>query len=178
MLFRSIAKSIEKKIKNELIKLIESDREKYEEFYKEFGSQLKYGIYADFGMHKDELSDLLMFKSSFEKKYVTLKEYVSRMKEEQKNIYYACGDSIDLIDMLPKTEAVKGKGYEVLYLTENVDEFALRTLGEYDKKSFINVCDEKLDISTEEEKKQIKEENEKNEELFKFMKDRDRKSVV
>lgn len=168
---KAIAKSIEKKIKNELIKLIESDREKYEEFYKEFGSQLKYGIYADFGMHKDELSDLLMFKSSFEKKYVTLKEYVSRMKEDQKNIYYACGDSIDLIDMLPKTEAVKGKGYEVLYLTENVDEFALRTLGEYDKKSFINVCDEKLDISTEEEKKQIKEENEKNEELFKFMKD-------
>lgn len=175
---KAIAKSVEKKIKNELLKLIESDREKYEEFFKEFGSQLKYGIYSDFGMHKDELKDLIMFKSSFEKKYVTLKEYVSRMKEEQNSIYYACGDSIDLIDMLPKTEAVKAKGYEVLYLTENVDEFALRTLSEYDNKKFVNVCDDKLDISSDEEKEKIKEENEKNEELLKFMKESIDKSNV
>ncbi|MGN1095524.1 MAG: molecular chaperone HtpG, partial [Eubacteriales bacterium] len=168
---KAIAKSLEKKIKNELIKFLESDREKYEEFYKEFGSQLKYGVYSDFGMHKDELSDLIMFKSSFEKKYVTLKEYVSRMKEDQKNIYYACGDSIDLIDMLPKTEAVKEKGYEVLYLTANVDEFALRTMMEYDKKQFLNVCDDKLDISTDEEKEQIKNENESASDLLGFMKD-------
>ena len=168
---KAIAKSVEKKIKNELLKMLENDREKYEEFFGEFGSQLKYGIYSDFGKHKDALQDLLMFKSSEEKKYVTLKEYVSRMKEEQKSIYYACGDSVDLIDMLPKTEAVKAKGYEVLYLTENIDEFALRTLMKYDDKEFINVCDDKLDISTDEEKEQLKAENESAAELLSFMKD-------
>ncbi|MBO5022776.1 MAG: molecular chaperone HtpG [Clostridia bacterium] len=168
---KAIAKSVEKKIKNELLKMLENDREKYEEFFKEFGSQLKYGIYSDFGKHKDILQDLLMFKSSEEKKYVTLKEYVSRMKEEQKSIYYACGDSVDLIDMLPKTEAVKAKGYEVLYLTENIDEFALRTLMKYDDKEFINVCDDKLDISTDEEKEQLKAENESAAELLAFMKE-------
>ena len=168
---KAIAKSVEKKIKNELLKMLENDREKYEEFFGEFGSQLKYGIYSDFGKHKDVLQDLLMFKSSEEKKYVTLKEYVSRMKEEQKNIYYACGDSVDLIDMLPKTEAVKAKGYEVLYLTENIDEFALRTLMKYDDKEFINVCDDKLDISTDEEKEQLKAENESAAELLAFMKE-------
>lgn len=168
---KAIAKSIEKKIKNELLKMLESEREKYEEFFKEFGSQLKYGIYSDFGRRKDVLQDLIMFKSSAEKKYVTLKEYVSRMKEGQTTIYYACGDSLDLIDMLPKTEAVKEKGFEVLYLTENVDEFALRTLGEYDGKKFINVCDDKLDISTDEEKEQLKAENESAADLLAFMKD-------
>lgn len=168
---KAIAKSVEKKIKNELLKMLENDREKYEEFFGEFGSKLKYGIYSDFGKHKDVLQDLLMFKSSEEKKYVTLKEYVSRMKEEQKNIYYACGDSVDLIDMLPKTEAVKAKGYEVLYLTENIDEFALRTLMKYDDKEFINVCDDKLDISTDEEKEQLKAENESAAELLAFMKE-------
>ncbi|MBE6655086.1 MAG: molecular chaperone HtpG [Ruminococcaceae bacterium] len=168
---KAIAKSVEKKIKNELLKMLENDREKYEEFFKEFGSQLKYGIYSDFGKHKDVLQDLLMFKSSEEKKYVTLKEYVSRMKEEQKSIYYACGDSVDLVDMLPKTEAVKAKGYEVLYLTENIDEFALRTLMKYDDKEFINVCDDKLDISTDEEKEQLKAENESAAELLAFMKE-------
>lgn len=168
---KAIAKSIEKKIKNELLKMLESEREKYEEFFKEFGSQLKYGIYSDFGRRKDVLQDLIMFKSSAEKKYVTLKEYVSRMKEGQTTIYYACGDSLDLIDMLPKTEAVKEKGFEVLYLTENIDEFALRTLGEYDGKKFINVCDDKLDISTDEEKEQLKAENESAADLLAFMKD-------
>ena len=168
---KAIAKSVEKKIKNELLKMLENDREKYEEFFKEFGSQLKYGVYSDFGKHKDALQDLLMFKSSAEKKYVTLKEYVARMKDEQKNIYYACGDSIDLVDMLPKTEAVKEKGFEVLYLTENIDEFALRALMKYDDKEFINVCDDKLDISTDEEKEQIKAENESAAELLAFMKE-------
>ena len=168
---KAIAKSVEKKIKNELLKMLENDREKYEEFFKEFGSQLKYGVYSDFGKHKDALQDLLMFKSSAEKKYVTLKEYVARMKDEQKNIYYACGDSIDLVDMLPKTEAVKEKGFEVLYLTENIDEFALRALMKYDDKEFINVCDDKLDISTDEEKEQIKAENESAADLLAFMKE-------
>jgi molecular chaperone HtpG len=106
-----------------------------------------------------------------EKKFVSLKEYATRMPSEQNNIYYACGESVDLIDMLPKTEAVKAKGYEVLYLTENIDEFALRTLEEYDGKKLVNVCDDKLDISTDEEKNQIKEENESAAELLTFMKE-------
>ena len=168
---KAIAKSLEKKIKNELAKLIESDREKYEAFFAEFGAQLKYGVYADFGKHKKDLCDLLMFKSSMEKKYVTLKEYVSRMGAEQKSIYYACGETAELIDMLPKTEAVKEKGFEVLYLTENIDEFAIRSLDEYDGKKFLNICDEKLDIATDEEKEAIKAENESASELLAFMKE-------
>lgn len=168
---KAIAKSLEKKIKNELAKFLESDREKYEAFFTEFGSQLKYGVYADFGKRKQDLCDLLLFKSSMEKKFVSLKEYATRMPSDQNNIYYACGESVDLIDMLPKTEAVKAKGYEVLYLTENIDEFALRTLEEYDGKKLVNVCDDKLDISTDEEKNQIKEENESAAELLTFMKE-------
>ncbi len=168
---KAIAKSLEKKIKNELSKFLANDREKYEAFFTEFGSQLKYGVYADFGKFKKELQDLLMFKSSAEKKFVTLKEYVARMKEEQKAIYYACGETLELIEMLPKTEAVKSKGYEVLYLTENVDEFAIRSLEEYDGKKFVNVCDDKLDISTDEEKAQIEEANKNATELLTFMKD-------
>ncbi len=168
---KAIAKSLEKKIKNELGKFLANDREKYEAFFTEFGSQLKYGVYADFGKYKNELQDLIMFKSSAEKKYVTLKEYVARMKEEQKAIYYACGETLELIEMLPKTEAVKSKGYEVLYLTENVDEFAIRSLEEYDGKKFVNVCDDKLDISTDEEKAEIEEANKNATELLTFMKD-------
>ncbi|MBQ8448233.1 MAG: molecular chaperone HtpG, partial [Clostridia bacterium] len=168
---KAIAKSLEKKIKNELAKLIESDREKYEAFFVEFGAQLKYGVYADFGKHKKDLQDLLMFKSSMEKKYVTLKEYVSRMGAEQKNIYYASGETVEFVDMLPKTEAVRAKGFEVLYLTENIDEFAIRSLGEYDGKKFLNVCDDKLDISTDEEKEALKAENESAAELLEFMKE-------
>ncbi len=168
---KAIAKSLEKKIKNELGKFLANDREKYEAFFTEFGSQLKYGVYADFGKYKKDLQDLLMFKSSAEMKFVTLKEYVSRMKEEQKAIYYACGETLELIEMLPKTEAVKSKGYEVLYLTENVDEFAIRSLEEYEGKKFINVCDDKLDISTDEEKAKIEEANKNATELLTFMKD-------
>lgn len=166
-----IARTVEKKIKSELLKLLESDREKYETFYRAFGLQLKYGVYSDYGMHKDVLTDLLLFTSSQEKKLVTLKEYVSRMKEEQKHIYYACGESVEAAAMLPQAEAAVDRGYEVLYLADDVDEFALRTLAKYEDHDFVNVSDEALDIATEEEKEKLKQENESAEELLKFMKE-------
>ena len=166
-----IAKAIEKKIKNELAKMLESDREKYEEFWKAFGMQLKFGLYSDYGQHKDVLQDLVLFTSSNEKKLVTLKEYVSRMKEEQKSIYYACGETVDKIEMLPQCEAVTGKGFEVLYLTDDVDEFALKMLMNYEEKNFVNVCAEDLDISTEEEKEAVKAENESSEDMLTAMKE-------
>ena len=168
---RHIAKALEKKISSELAKMLDNERDKYEEFYTAFGTQLKWGIYNDYGMHKDVLQDLIMFKSSYDGKFVTLKEYVSRMKEEQKHIYYAYGESIDKISMLPQVEAVIGHGFEVLYLTEDVDEFALQMLRTYSEKEFLNVCKENLDLSTDEEKEKLKSENEKSEELFKFMKE-------
>ncbi len=155
-----IAKAIEKKIKNELGKLLESDREKYEAFWNAFGMQLKFGLYSDYGTHKDVLQDLVMFTSSNEKKLTTLKEYVSRMKEDQKSIYYACGETNDKIEMLPQCETVTSKGFEVLYLTDDVDEFALKMLMNYEEKNFVNVCAEDLDISTDEEKEAVKAENE------------------
>ena len=166
-----MAKSIEKKIKSELEKLMNQDREKYEKFFDAFGVQLKFGLYSDFGTHKETLQDLVMFKSSKEKKYVTLKEYVGSMSEEQKAIYYACGESIERIEMLPQVEAVKEKGFEVLYLTDDVDEFALKVLGKYSDKEFKNVTAEALDISSDEEKEAIKKENESSEEMLKFMKE-------
>lgn len=167
-----IAKTIEKKIKNELIKMLEKDREKYEKFFCAFGTQLKYGLYSDYGMHKDVLCDLIMFKTSKEKKYRTLAEYVSDMKEGQKAVYYACGETTDKIDMLPQTQSVVSAGYEVLYLTEDVDEFALRMLDEYKGKKFSNICTDKLDILTDEEKDCVKRENEENKELLDFMKEK------
>ena len=166
-----IAKAIEKKIKTELSKMLEADREKYEAFWKAFGMQIKFGLYEDYGMHKDVLQDLAMFTSSEEKKLVTLKEYVSRMKEEQKSIYYACGETADKIEMLPQAEAVKSKGYEVLYLTDDIDEFVMKMLREYDSKTFVNVCAEELDIATDEEKEAIKSENEKADAMLKAMKE-------
>jgi molecular chaperone HtpG len=166
-----IAKAIEKKIKTELEKMLLSDREKYEKFFEAFGAQIKYGVYSDFGMHKDTLKDLIIFRSSKEKKYVTLKEYVANMPEEQKAIYYAPGESVDRIEMLPKVEAVKERGYEVLYLTDDVDEFALKMLMNYDGKEFKNVTAEELDIATDEEKEEIKRENESFAEMLGFMKD-------
>ena len=166
-----IAKAIEKKIKNELAKMLENDREKYEAFWKAFGMQLKFGLYSDYGQHKDVLQDLVLFTSSNEKKLVTLKEYVSRMKEEQKSIYYACGETVDKIEMLPQCEAVTGKGFEVLYLTDDVDEFALKMLMNYEEKNFVNVCAEELDISTEEEKEAVKAENESSEDMLTAMKE-------
>ncbi len=166
-----IAKAIEKKIKSELEKMMEADREKYEKFFDAFGIQLKYGLYQDYGMHKDILRDLLLFKSSNDGKYVSLKEYTAAMKEDQKVIYYAAGESIDKITMLPQVDTAKSRGYEVLYLTDDVDEFALKMLGKYDDKEFKNVTAEALDIATEEEKKAIKEENDSSEDMLKFMKD-------
>ena len=166
-----IAKAIDKKISSELSKMLENDRENYEKFFKTFGAQLKWGVYNSYGMNKDALQDLLLFISSNEKKYVTLKEYVSRMKEDQKNIYYASGDSIEKIAMLPQVEAVTAKGFEVLYLTEDIDEFTLQMMRSYSEKDFLNVCKEELDLSTEEEKKSLNEENEKAADLFKFMKE-------
>lgn len=166
-----IARAIEKKIKTELEKMMSSDREKYENFFDAFGVQLKFGLYSDYGMHKEILQDLILFRSSKEKKYVSLKEYVSSLSDEQKAIYYACGESIERIEMLPQVESVKEKGYEVLYLTDDVDEFALKVLGTYEGKEFKSVTAEALDISTDEEKEAIKKENESAEELLSYMKD-------
>ena len=166
-----ISRAIEKKIKTELEKMMSDNREKYEEMFRAFGLPLKYGVYADYGMHKDVLKDLLLFVSSAEKKYVSLKEYVERMGEEQKNIYYAAGETVDKIDMLPRVEAAKAKGYEVLYLTDDVDEFALKMLGAYAEKEFMNVCDNKLELGTEEEQATVKAENEAFADLLTAMKE-------
>ena len=166
-----IAKALEKKIKSELAKLMESDRKKYEKFYDAFGIQLKYGVYSDYGIHKDVLEDLLLFKSSNERKYVSLKEYVDAMKEEQKAIYYASGETLDKIEMLPQVAAVKSRGYEVLYLTDDVDEFALKMLGKYQDKEFKNVTAEALDLATEEEKAKLEDENKSSEDMLTFIKD-------
>ena len=166
-----IAKNIEKKIKTELKKLLEKDRALFEEFFGEFGLQLKYGIYASYGMNKDVLEDLLLYKSSKEKKYVTLKEYTTLMSDEQKNIYYACAESVDAADMLPQTDAVKGKGYEVLYFTDEVDEFTISMLREYDGKQFMNVCAENLDLLSDDEKEAIKDVNEKSKDMLEAMKE-------
>ena len=155
----------------ELEKLLKQDREKYEKFFDAFGIQLKFGLYSDYGMHKDTLQDLVMFKSSKENKYVTLKEYTDGMGEEQKAIYYACGESVERIEMLPQVESVKEKGYEVLYLTDDVDEFALKMLNKYADKEFKNVTTEALDISSDEEKEAIKKENESADEMLKLMKE-------
>lgn len=165
-----IAKTVEKKIKSELEKMLENEREEYEEFFKTFGIQLKFGIYNCYGMNKDQLKDLIMFTSSYEKKLVTLKEYTARLKGSQDKIYYACGETVEKIELLPQTERVKDKGFEILYLTEYVDEFCLKMLGEYEGKQFLNICDEKLDLDSDEEKTELKEKNEQNKELLEKIK--------
>lgn len=162
-----IAKSIEKTISSELKKMLRNDREKYEDFWKAFGLQLKYGIYSDYGMHKDKLQDLLMFTSSKENKLVTLDEYVTGMGEEQKYIYYAVGDSIARIEQLPQTELVKDKGFEILYLTDNVDEFAIKSLREYKDKEFRSVSADDLGIENTEKQEEIKAKEEENSDLLK-----------
>ena len=162
-----IAKSIEKTISSELKKMLRNDREKYEEFWKAFGLQLKYGIYSDYGMHKDKLQDLLMFTSSKDNKLVTLDEYVTGMGEEQKYIYYAVGDSIARIEQLPQTELVKDKGFEILYLTDNVDEFAIKSLREYKDKEFHSVSADDLGIENTEKQEEIKAKEEENSDLLK-----------
>lgn len=151
-----IAQNIEKKIKKELASLMESDRQAYEKFFTNFGRQLKYGVVSDYGMHKDELKDLLLFYSSTQKKLVSLSEYVKNMKEEQKYIYFATGESVDAIDKLPQLELVKEKGYEILYLTDEIDEFAMQSLRTYEEKEIRSVNDSDSEVSeekTEEEKK-------------------------
>jgi len=164
-----IAKNIGKKIKNELKSLLKNEREKYEKFYESFGRQLKYGVYSDFGSNKDVLKDLLLFYSSTEKKLVTLDEYVSRMPEDQKYIYYASGESYDRIEKLPQTELVADKGYEILYFTEDIDEFAIKMLMTYEEKEFKSVSSSDLGIEAEEEQLNESEERE-NKELFDYMK--------
>lgn len=166
-----IAKAIEKKIRTELAKMLEEDREKYEKFWAAFGLQLKYGLYEGYGANKENLKDLVLFTSSKDKKLATLKEYVSRAKEDQKSIYYACAETVDKALMLPQVEAVISKGYEVLCLTDDVDEFAFKMMHDYDGKEFKNVCTDKLDIATEEENKELKEENENSKEMLDFMKE-------
>ena len=162
-----IARSIEKIVSSELKKMLRNDREEYEEFWKAFGLQLKYGIYSDYGMHKDKLQDLLMFTSSKENKLVTLDEYVTGMGEEQKYIYYAVGDSIARIEQLPQTELVKDKGFEILYLTDNVDEFAIKSLREYKDKEFRSVSADDLGIENTEKQEEIKAKEEENSDLLK-----------
>lgn len=164
-----IAKSIESKVKNELLDLLKNNRDKYLEFYKAFGMQLKFGIYNDYGMHKDKLEDLIMFYSSSEKKLITLDEYVNKLKEEDKNIYYCAGETVDKIDMLPQVEGIKDK-HEVLYLTDYVDEFAIMAIHEYKGKTFVNVSNESTDLSTEEEKEKINKENTDNKDMLEEMK--------
>lgn len=167
---RIIARAIDKKIKNELAKMLKNDREKYEKFFKTFGLQLKYGVYANYGMEKDGLKDLLLFETSADDKPTTLKEYVGRMAESQNDIYYACGENAQKIALLPQTEAVKEKGYEVLYFTDEVDEFAIQMLMEYDGKHFVNICKDDLDLSTEAEKEAINKKNEDSKDLLEKMK--------
>lgn len=166
---KQIAKSIEKKIKRELENMLKNDRETYDNFFKTFGMQLKFGIYADFGANKDELKDLIMFYSSTEKKLVTLDEYVSRMKEGQECIYYACGESNDKVDNMPQVELIKDKGYEILYLTEYVDEFALQTLTTYNAKKFVNVSNDNVDLDTDEEREELEKVNKESKDMFESM---------
>lgn len=164
-----IAKNLEKSIKNELAKLLKNDREKYEKFYSVFGLHFKFGIYQSYGAANETLKDLLMFPSSFDGKNVTLKEYVSRMKEDQKEIYYACGETKERIEMLPQLEKIKDKGYEVLYFTQDVDEFAIKVMINYDGKPFKSISDADLDLDTEEEKEEAKKLDEENKDMFTFM---------
>lgn len=166
-----IAKNIETKIHKELLAMLKDNREDYEKFYGAFGMQLKHGIYSSYGMNKDKLEDLLMFYSSKDEKYTTLAEYVERMKPDQKEIYYASGESINNIKMLPQVDMILDKGYEVLYLTEYLDEFVIKILNTYQEKQFKNVTDKSLDTSTEEEKNQIDKINDEFKDMLSLMKE-------
>ena len=166
-----IAKNIENKVKSELENMLENNRSEYEKFFDVFGLQLKFGAYIDFGAHKDNLKDLFLFYSSTEKKMVTFKEYVERMEENQNNIYYACGETYEKIDLLPQVEAIKDKNYEILYLKDNIDEFVLQLLGQYSGKKFINVSAENIDLPSEEEKEALKVKNEESKDMFEVMKE-------
>ena len=164
-----IAKNIESKIRKELETMLKEDRETYESFFQTFGMQLKYGVYDNYGMNKDKLQDLIMFYSSKREKLITLKEYVEKMKEGQDKIYYATGTSVEKIDTLPQVEQIKEKDYDILYLTDYIDEFVLSAIHEYDKKTFVNIEKDDLDLETEEEKENTKKINEENTDLLKEM---------
>ena len=167
----TISKNIETKVLKELEDMQKNAREDYIKFYNAFGMQLKYGVYNDYGMNKDKLKDLLMFHSSKDKQFVTLKEYTERMEKEQKNIYYACGETVDKVDLIPQVEAVKNKGYEVLYCTDYVDEFAIKMLNKYADKEFKNVCTDSLELDSEKEIEKLKKKNEKSKDMFNIMKE-------
>lgn len=164
---QTIAKTLEKKIKNELASLMKKDREKYQAFFEQFGRQLKYGIVSDYGVHKETLQDLILFYSSTEKKLVTLSEYCDRMKEDQKYIYFATGDSVATIDKLPQAELLQSKGYEILYCTEDVDEFTIQGLGMYDNKSFRSVTNDDLEVENDSKE----EEQQENSNVLTFVKE-------
>ena len=166
-----IAANLEKKIKAELAKLMESDREKYEKFYAAFGMQIKYGVLNDYGAKKELLQDLLLYWSHKQNKLVSFKEYADAMPEEQKYIYYACGESVSKLDTLPQTELIRDKGYEILYMTDSVDEFVVRMLGKFDDKEFKSVNDKDLGIETDEEKKETEKKAEESRELLDFVKE-------
>lgn len=166
---RTIAKSIETKINKELETMMNEKREDYEKFFSSFGSQIKFGIYDNFGMNKDKLKDLLLFTSSKEKKSISLKEYVDKMLDKQDSIYYVCGETIDKIDMLPVVEQVKEKDYDILYCTDYMDEFVLQTLGNYEDKKFVNIAKENVDMSSDKEKETLLKKNEENKDMLKVM---------
>lgn len=168
---RLIAKNIENKILKELESMLKEDQEKYKKFYEKFGIQLKFGVYNNYGMDKDKLKDLLLFYSSKKKDLITLKEYVENIKENQDNIYYVSGETIDKIDTLPQTEQLKEKDYDILYLTDYIDEFVMNTLREYDGKKFVNISNEELDLEDEQEKQRIEKFNEENKEMLDFIKE-------
>lgn len=166
-----IAKNIEKKILKELTDMLEHEKDKYEAFFKTFGVNIKYGVYDNYGAKKDDLKDLIIFYSSKEKKMVTLKNYVSRMQKDDDTIYYACGETIDKIDMMPQVESLKERKKEVLYLTDYVDEFVLKMLDKYDDKKFVNISSNDFDLSSKEEKEELKKKNDDAKEMFDLMKE-------
>jgi len=166
-----IAKNIESKIHKELLTMQKEAREDYIKFFQAFGNNIKFGIYNSYGMNNEKLQDLLMFASSHDEKLTTLEEYISRLQDGQEKIYYACGESISKVSMLPQVEAVKEKGYEILYLTDYVDEFTISMLHAYKDKHFVNVCSEEADLASEEEKAELNKKNEDCKELFTLMKE-------
>ena len=168
---KSIAKSLEKKIKSELLKMLKEDREAYDAFWKNFGIQIKVGAYANYGADKEKLRDLLMFYSANEQKMITLDEYVEKMPEGQKDIYYAAGESIERLAQLPQAEQVRNHGYDILYLTDEVDEFCLQQIMEHKEKKFQSISSGDLDLTTEEEKKAAEEQSTKNKPMFDLMKE-------
>ena len=167
-----IAKNIENKIKSELEKMMKDHFEDYKKFFKTFGAQIKFGVYNNYGMDKDKLKDLLIFYSANKKDYITLKDYVENLEKNQDKIYYACGETIDKIDLLPQVESLKEKKYDILYLTDYVDEFTIQALMEYEKHPFVNVSDGNLDLESKEEKEELDKINQENKEMFDFMKEK------